>query len=38
MTAEELVYPVLSALAVFVCSMAIPLLGLALLHMIGRHQ
>lgn len=36
MTAEDLLFPVLGALAAFICAFAIPLLGLALLHMIGK--
>jgi hypothetical protein len=35
-TADQLVYPVLGGLAVFVCFMSLPLLGLALAHMIGK--
>lgn len=36
MTATELVYPVLGSVAAFIAFMAIPLLGLAMLHMIGK--
>jgi len=37
-TAEDLVYPVLGHIVIFICVMAIPLLGLSMLHMIGRHD
>jgi hypothetical protein len=36
MTAESLVFPVLSAVAGFICWMAIPLLGFSMLQLIGR--
>lgn len=36
MTAPDLVYPVLTAVAGFICFMAIPLLAMAMLHMIGK--
>ena len=36
MTADQLLMPVLGQLVGFVCFLAIPLLGLALLHMIGK--
>jgi hypothetical protein len=36
MTAGDLVYPVLGGVAAFICFMALPLLGMALLHMIGK--
>jgi hypothetical protein len=36
MTAADLVYPVLGSVAGFVCALSIPLLGLSLLHMIGK--
>lgn len=36
MTGTDLVYPVLGAVALFICGMSIPLLGLSLLHMIGK--
>jgi hypothetical protein len=35
-TADQLVYPVLGALVLFVCFMSLPLLGLALAHLIGK--
>ena len=37
MTADQLVYPVLGSIALFICAMSIPLLGLSLLHMIGKN-
>lgn len=36
LTATDLVFPVLGSVALFICFMAIPLLGLGLLHMIGK--
>ena len=36
MTGEDLLYPVLGQLAAFICFMALPLLGLSMLHMIGK--
>lgn len=36
MTAPDLIYPVVGALAEFICFLAIPLLGMAMLHMIGK--
>jgi hypothetical protein len=36
MTAADFVYSVLGPVAAFICFMAIPLLGFALLHMIGK--
>lgn len=36
MTAEGLLYPVLTAVAVFICAFAVPLLGFSILRMIGR--
>jgi hypothetical protein len=35
-TAEELLMPVLGAMVPFFCFMAVGLLGLSLLHMIGK--
>lgn len=36
MTAPDLLLPVLGAVAAFICFLAIPLLGLSMLHMIGK--
>lgn len=36
MTAHDLLDPVLGSVAGFICFMAIPLLGFAMLHMIGK--
>lgn len=35
-TAEELLFPVLAAMVPFLAAMAVGLLGLSLLHMIGK--
>jgi hypothetical protein len=36
MTAAELVFPVLGPVVTFICFTAVGLLGLAMLHMIGK--
>lgn len=36
MTAADVVYPVLESVALFICFMAVPLLGMSMLHMIGK--
>lgn len=38
MTAEGLLIPVVTQVAVFICFMAVPLLGLAILRMIGTQR
>jgi hypothetical protein len=34
--AADFVYPVLGSLVLFVCFMSLPLLGLSMMHMIGK--
>lgn len=36
MTAQDLLFPVLGAMVPFICAMSVGLLGLSMLHMIGK--